>query len=210
MIESLVEKPKAIEAHVQHVVELPASSKEHLDEALVDWLSELLFLFSARGLVFCSFSVSVGEDFLRARLAGTGRDLPHAQASHCSLRPKPRNSSYDRNRGDSQFSVRPSRSPAITRTRSTRSQSSSLATHYPRDLPIVHRHPDDEGRAAGHQPIVLHPGLRRRPKQGPCHRSARFLRTEVSVTAVGDGGRRPVSPGAERVGPKGEAIDHGV
>lgn len=55
----------------QYNIELDAPDLEQL---LVDWLSELLFLNSAKNLVFGSFKVAIGENHLSAQVFGEEYD----------------------------------------------------------------------------------------------------------------------------------------
>ncbi|MEN6366629.1 MAG: archease [Thermoguttaceae bacterium] len=47
---------------------------DNLEELLHDWLSELLFIFSTRRLVFCEFQVQIGSDGLTASVRGEPLD----------------------------------------------------------------------------------------------------------------------------------------
>ncbi|MFW6121886.1 MAG: archease [Petrotogales bacterium] len=51
----------------QYDIQIEATDKEQL---LVDWLSELLFLSSAKNLVFGNFNVTIKDEHLTARVFG--------------------------------------------------------------------------------------------------------------------------------------------
>lgn len=55
----------------QYDIQLEAPDKEQL---LIDWLSELLFLNSAKNLVFGSFKVKINDNQLKAEVSGEEYD----------------------------------------------------------------------------------------------------------------------------------------
>ena len=70
MFDIITDKSK-IERIGEYQIELNAPDLEQL---LVDWLSELLFLNSAKNLVFGSFKVAIDENHLSAQVFGEKYD----------------------------------------------------------------------------------------------------------------------------------------
>jgi SHS2 domain-containing protein len=68
----IVVRPAAVEACQQLEITLPAAAT---DDLLVDWLSELLFVFESQRLVLSDFQVGVDSRGLRAVVRGAPLDV---------------------------------------------------------------------------------------------------------------------------------------
>lgn len=73
---SIIVDGSDIVPRVTREIELPA--EDDLEQLVVDWLSELLYIHDVEKLVFGDFQVSIGEERLRA----TARGEPYSREKH--------------------------------------------------------------------------------------------------------------------------------
>ncbi len=69
----------SVEAREERTVELEG---ERLDWLLVDWLSELLYLMDAEGLVFSDFDVALERSGSKWRLRAVAKGEPYDREKH--------------------------------------------------------------------------------------------------------------------------------
>ncbi len=70
-----------IDAKETHIIEIEG---EDLEDLLINWLNELLFLFETKGLVFKEFEIEeIKKDHLRARIRGEFFDLKKHPLKTC-------------------------------------------------------------------------------------------------------------------------------
>lgn len=75
----LIANPEDIRAVQSETIFVPGNE---LDYLLFDWLSELLYLFSTRRLIFHDYDVELTDEGLKARCRGETLDLERHRAEH--------------------------------------------------------------------------------------------------------------------------------
>lgn len=75
----IVANADAVEPRTEMEITVDGSDREYL---MVDWLSELLFLFESQQLLLCGFRISVTADGLAATVSGEGVDERRHRLEH--------------------------------------------------------------------------------------------------------------------------------
>src|SRR5262249_1025066 len=79
LLAAIVEDPATVTPAEERPIEIAGRDREYL---LFDWLKKLLYLFDVEQMLFCRCDVHVGEDGLRATLAGEKLDRSRHDLCH--------------------------------------------------------------------------------------------------------------------------------